>query len=168
MIKLFNVTFVTIGFTLTVITLIILTIHSTKISMILGIVFSVAAKFVYSLFPIPFNSMKSNKNFSMCVSNFRNNNKPVKTLSNESFLLLKASENLKLLVNQFNNTSPEDNTDPENVVKSKYYDIDELQNMKIPNKDKSLVALFHINTFSLNKNFDDFQPLLSCQIKILT
>ena len=70
--------------------------------------------------------MKSNKNFSMCVSNFHNNNKPVKTLNNESSLLLKPSENLKLLVNQFNNNaSPEDNTDPENVVQSKYYDIDE-------------------------------------------
>ena len=51
----------------------------------------------------PFNSMKGNKNFSMCVSNFHNNNKPVKTLSNESSLLLKPSENLKPLENQFKN-----------------------------------------------------------------
>ena len=51
---------------------------------------------------------------------------------------MKPSENLKFLVNQFNNNaSPEENTDPENVVQSKYYDIDELQTMKIPNKDKS-------------------------------
>ena len=52
---------------------------------------------------------------------------------------MKPSENLKLLVNQCkNNASPEDNTDPEDVVQSKYYDIDELQIMKIPNEDKSL------------------------------
>ena len=53
----------------------------------------------------------------MYVSNFHDNNKPIKTLNNESSLLLKPSENLKLLVNQFNNNvSPEDNTDPEDVV----------------------------------------------------
>ena len=31
----------------------------------------------------------------------------------------------------------------------------------MPNKDKSL-SLFHINTCSLNKSFDDLQHLLSC------
>ena len=93
--------------------------------------------------------MKGIKNFSISASNFHNNNKPVKALNNESSLLLKPLENFKLLVNQFNNASPKDNTDPENVVQSKYYDIDELQNMKIPNKDKSL-TLFHINACSLS------------------
>ena len=62
----------------------------------------------------------------MCVSNFHNNIKPVKTLNNESSLLLKPSKNFRLLVNQFNITFPKDNTDLENVVQSKYYDIDEL------------------------------------------
>ena len=52
----------------------------------------------------------------MSVINSYNNDKPVKTLNNESSLLLKLSENLKLLVNQFNNASLEDNTDPKNVV----------------------------------------------------
>ena len=33
--------------------------------------------------------------------------------------------------------------------------------MKIPNEDKSL-ALFHINAYSLNKNCDDLEHLLSC------
>ena len=75
------------------------------------------------------------------------------------------SENLKLLVNQFNNNaSPEDNIDPENVVQSKYYDIDELRTMKIPNKDKSL-ALFHIHACFLTKNLDDLEHLLSCTNK---
>ena len=68
-------------------------------------------------------------------------------------------------MNQFNNNAfTEDNTDPENVVQSKYYDIDELQTMKIPNKDKSL-ALFHINACSLNKNFNELEHLLSCTNK---
>ena len=36
--------------------------------------------------------------------------------------------------------------------------------MKIPNKDKSL-ALFHINSCSPSKSFDDLQHLLSCTNK---
>ena len=49
-------------------------------------------------------------------------------------------------------------SDPENVIQSKY-DIDELQQLKIPNKEKSL-SLFHINSCSLNKNFEELQNLL--------
>ena len=70
-------------------------------------------------------------------------------------------------MNQFNNNaSPEGDTDPEKVVQSKYYDIDELQTMimKMPNKDKSL-ALFHINACYLNKNFNELEYLLSCTNK---
>ena len=47
--------------------------------MILVIVFPVAVKFSHLIL------MKSNKNFSMCVNNFHNNNTPVKTLNNETF-----------------------------------------------------------------------------------
>ena len=52
----------------------------------------------------------------MCVNNFHNNTTTDITLNNESSLLSNPSENFKLLVNQFNNTSPEYNTDPENIV----------------------------------------------------
>ena len=63
-------------------------------------------------------------------------------------------------------SSPDDinSDDPENTVSSKYYDIEELQNLKITNKSKSL-SLFHINACSLSKNFDDLQHLLSCTNK---
>ena len=82
----------------------------------------------------------------MC--NFPNNNRPGKTLNNKGSL---------------NNTaSPEDITDPINAVQSKYYDTDELQTIKISNKDKSL-ALFHINACSLNKNFNELEHLVSCK-----
>ena len=77
-----------------------------------------------------------------------------------SSLSLKPS-NLELLVNQFNNATPENSNDPEKVCSSKYYDIEEMHNIKIPHKNKSL-SLFHINAFSLNKSFDDHQHLLSC------
>ena len=40
----------------------------------------------------PFNSMKSNKNFSICVSNFHNNSKLVKTLN--KYPRIKASKTL--------------------------------------------------------------------------
>ena len=72
---------------------------------------------------------------------------------------------MALLYNQFNNTSPEKNNDPTNVVNSKYYDIDQIQTLKFPNKHKSL-ALFHINACSLNKNFDDLEHLLKCTNKV--
>ena len=45
--------------------------------------------------------------------------------------------------NQFNNAIHENCSDPENVIQSKYYDIDKLQQLKIPNKEKSL-SLFHL------------------------
>ena len=49
----------------------------------------------------------------------------------------------------------------------KYYDIDEMHNVGIPNKNKSL-SLFHINASSLDKNIDDLQYLLSWTKIILT
>ena len=78
-----------------------------------------------------------------------------------SSLLLKPTPNLELLVNQFNNATPENNNDPENISSSKYYDIDEMDNIGIPSMNKSL-SLFHINACSLNENFDDLQYLVTC------
>ena len=74
---------------------------------------------------------------------------------------------MKHLVVQLNNVLSSDYIDfdePENIVSSKYFDIEKLQNQKIPSKGK-LLSLFHINTCSLSKNFDDFQHLLSCTKK---
>ena len=53
---------------------------------------------------------------------------------------------------------------PENTFSSKYYDIEELQNLKISNNSKSLF-FFHLNTRSLCKNFPELQHLLSCTNK---
>ena len=66
-----------------------------------------------------------------------------------SSLLLKPPPDLALLFNQFNNAIPENRSDPENVIQSRYYDIDELHQLKIPNKEKSL-PIFHINSCSSN------------------
>ena len=81
-------------------------------------------------------------------------------------LSLKPS-NLEHLVNQFNIATPENSNDPEKVCSSKYYDIEEMHNIEIPHKNKSL-SLFHINACSLNKNSDDLQHLLNCTKKIST
>ena len=85
----------------------------------------------------------------------------------DSSLLSKPSSNLELLVNQFNNATPENSNDPEKVASSKHYDIDEMHNTEIPDKNKSL-SLFHINARSLSKNFDDIQHILSCTKNFLT
>ena len=79
---------------------------------------------------------------------FINDNNNESKNSNSS-LILKPLPDLALLFNHFNNAIPENNSDPENVLQSKYYDIDELQQLRIPNKEKSL-SLFQINCRSLN------------------
>ena len=84
----------------------------------------------------------------------------LKELENDHNNSLLLKPNLELLVNQLNNATPENNNCPEKISSSKYSDIDEIRNIKIPNKNKS-VSLFHINTCSPNKNFDNLQHLLS-------
>ena len=68
---------------------------------------------------------------------------------------LRHPPNLALFYNQFKNTSPEQNVDRENVVNSRYFDIDEIQALKLHDK----------NECSLNKNFDDLEYLLKCTSK---
>ena len=103
----------------------------------------------------PFNSLLSNINFLFCCTNTDNNTHWIDLENDNSSLSLKPT-NLELLVNQFNNGTPENSNDPEKVCSSKYYDIEEMHNIKIPHKNKSL-PLFHINACSLNKNFDDLK-----------
>ena len=67
---------------------------------------------------------------------------------------------LSSLFNQFYNlTQTHNHKDPENVVRCKYYDLEEVQSMKIPNKN-SCFSQFHINTCSLNKNFEHLGYLI--------
>ena len=81
-------------------------------------------------------------------------------MNSTSTLVLKQPANLSQLFNQFHNiTENHTNRDPDNVAKCRYYDIEEIQTLNIPNKSKSL-SMFHINTCSLSKNFDDLEYLL--------
>ena len=112
-----------------------------------------------------FSSLLKSKNFLSCCTSTDNNNTHWIDLENDhnSSLSLKPS-NLELLVNQFNSATPANSNDPEKVCSSQYYDIEEMQNIKIPHKNKSL-SLFHISTCSLNKNCDDLHYLLNCTKK---
>ena len=106
----------------------------------------------------PFGTL-NNKTFNQYInsSNIQNKENDKEYSSN---LVLKPPPNLNSLFNQFNNSSQiHDFKDPENVVKCKYYNLEEVQTMKIPNK-KSSLSLFHINTCSLSKNFEDLEYLL--------
>ena len=76
----------------------------------------------------PFGNLNNQKFLS-----FINNNNNESKNSNSS-LILKPPSGLALLFNQFNNAIPENNSDLENMIQSKYHDIDELQQLKIPNK----------------------------------
>ena len=62
--------------------------------------------------------------------------------SSSTSMILKPSANLSLLFNQFNNFSPEQKNEPENVVNSNYYDIEQFQTLKFHEKNKS-ISLSH-------------------------
>ena len=51
-----------------------------------------------------------------------------------SSLLLKPSTNLEILVNQFNNATPDNSNDPEKILTFKYYGIGKMHNIKISHK----------------------------------
>ena len=96
-----------------------------------------------------------NKKFMQHIlnrSNMKNDNK-----IEFNNLVLEPPPSLSSLFNQFDNIpQTHDHKDPENVVRCKYYDLGEAQSIKIPNKN-SCLFLFHINTCSLNKNFEDLE-----------
>ena len=135
-IKLFNVTFVNTGFISNVTTLIIF-----KAVMNPGTALNV-------------DSLSCDKNFLACCANTDNSIvqwKEPKSARNSS-LLLKPKQNLDFLVDQFSNSIPENNNDPEKKLFffATYYDTYEMHNVEIPNKNKSL-SLLQINACSLNK-----------------
>ena len=87
-------------------------------------------------------------------SNMKNDNKI------EFNNLVLKSPSLSSLFNQFNNIPQTyDHKDPGNVVRCKCYDLEEVQSMKISDKN-SCLSLFHIHTCSLNKNFEDLEYLI--------
>ena len=72
---------------------------------------------------------------------------------------LKPPKSLSNLYNKFNNFSSQQNRNTENIIKWKYYDVEEIQSLNSLNHEDALI-LFHINTCSLPKNFEELQFLL--------
>ena len=107
----------------------------------------------------PFNCLNNTKFASLFISQSEANNYSFGC--NKSSLLLNPSPKLTNLVNQFNNNTIIDNNNnvADNFIHSKYFDNNEIQKLKILNKEKCL-SLFHVNTCSLSKKFDDLQHLL--------
>ena len=74
-----------------------------------------------------------------------------KYTNDNSILTLNLPPNLKLLFNQFNESTAESNKkNPENFINCRNLDIDEIQKMKI---EPNSFSLFHMNCCSLNKHF---------------
>ena len=82
-----------------------------------------------------FQLLSSNKNVLACFTNTDSNITHRKDLENDhnSSLSLKPSSNLELLINQFNNATPENGNDPEKSASSKY-NIDEIHSIEVPHK----------------------------------
>ena len=101
----------------------------------------------------------NNKTFNQYIKSTNLQNKD-NNEDNSSNLFLKPPSNLNFLFNQFNNSSQfHDFKNPENVVKCKYCNLEEIHTMKIPNK-KSDLSLFHISTSSFSQNCKDLEYLL--------
>ena len=94
----------------------------------------------------------NNQNFLKFIGN----NNTITSSETKKYLILKPPPDLALLFNEFNSAVSENRSDPENIIQSKYYDIDELQKMKIFNKENSL-SLIHINSCSLNKKLEELK-----------
>ena len=112
----------------------------------------------------PFGNLNNKKFLGFIIINNNNNNK---SKNSNSSLILKPAPDQAILFNQFNSAIPENISDLENVIQSKYYGIDELQQLKIPNKEKSL-SFFHINSYSLNKNFEKLTYKIYCSQQIFS
>ena len=86
-----------------------------------------------------FQLLIKNKDFLACCTS-TDNNIQWNDLENDhdSSLSLKPSSNLELLINQFNNATPENNNDPGKISSSKYYDIKEMYNIEIHYNNISL------------------------------
>ena len=76
-----------------------------------------------------------------------------------TWLVLKPQENLTYIFNEFNNLSPDQSNNSENITNCKYYDIDEIQTLKKLN-NKCTLSLFRINSCSLSRNIEDLEYLL--------
>ena len=91
-------------------------------------------------------------NYELYLS-LNNTGKKCETYQKETCLVLKPPKNLSDLFNEFNNFSDQ-NKNQENVSNCKHYDLNKIKPLNKLN-NKSSLSLFHLNTCSLSKNFED-------------
>ena len=106
-----------------------------------------------------------NQNFHSFIHNNpeMNESSVGKYTNDKSISTLNPPPNYTLLFNQFNELTAESNKkNPENFINCRNLDIDEIQKMKI---EPNSISLFHINSCSLNKNFEDLEYLLKATNK---
>ena len=97
-------------------------------------------------------------NYNLHLSLNNTGKKYCETYQKETCLALKPQKNLSDLFNEFNNFSDQ-NKNQENVSNCRYYDLNEIKPLnKLINK--SFLSLFHLNTCSLSKKFEDLEYLL--------
>ena len=99
------------------------------------------------IFPIQANIDK------LYISLNNTGKKYCETYQKETCLILKPQKNLSDLFNEFNNFSDQ-NKNQENVSNCKHYDLNKIKPLNKLN-NKSSLSLFHLNTCSLSKNFED-------------
>ena len=93
----------------------------------------------------PFTQLNNYELFSLfCDKSFSD------TDSNVNCLIVKPPKNLQHLCNEFNSFMLNPNNNLENFVNCKYYDINQVQNLKTFDDNKSLFLL-HFSTCSLFK-----------------
>ena len=93
------------------------------------------------------------------------NESTVGKYANERCMLtLNPPPNYKLFFNQFNELTAKSNKkNLENLINYRSPDIDEIQKMKT---EPNSLSLLHIDTCSLNKNFEDLKYLIKTTSKI--
>ena len=90
----------------------------------------------------PFTQLNNYKLFSLfCDKSFSDTN------SNVNCLILNPPKNLQHLFNEFNSFMPNPNNNLENLINCKYYDINQVQNLKTFDDNKSL-SLLHLKLVS--------------------
>ena len=97
-------------------------------------------------------------NYNLYLSLNNTGKKYCETYQKETCLVLKPQKNLSDLFNEFNNFSDQ-NKNQENVSNCKCYDLNEIKPLNKLN-NKSSLLLFHLNTCSLLKNFEELEYLL--------
>ena len=107
----------------------------------------------------------NNQNFHLFIHNKSELNESFvgKYTNDNSILAFNPPPNLKLLFNLFSELTAESNKkNPENFIKCRNLDVGEIQKMKI---EANSLSLFHINSCSLNKKFEDLEYLLKANNK---